>query len=143
MLSNKCKYGIRAVLYISLAGEKQKYIGGQQVASYLNMPPAFTIKILQELAKHQIISSVKGPGGGFYLSKENQQKTLIDVVEVIDGLDFFNRCGLGLSECSETKPCPIHDTFKVCRTMLEELFSKTTLASLNEDLFHQKLRIVT
>jgi DNA-binding IscR family transcriptional regulator len=65
-------------------------------------------KLLQDLAKWKVITSAKGPNGGFYLTEKNKNAALINVVEKIDGLDKFDSCVLGLSECNPNNPCPIH-----------------------------------
>ena len=56
----------------------------------------------------KIISSSKGPHGGFYLSDKNKQKNVLDIIDNIDGLNKLNGCFLGLNECDSTNPCPVH-----------------------------------
>ena len=50
----------------------------------------------QQLAKAGLISSVKGPGGGFYLSPENADSNLSEIINCIDGPDLLHACVLGL-----------------------------------------------
>lgn len=135
MLSQKSKYAIRAVLYLAAnSQETEKLIGSKELASALKTPLAFTGKVLQELARKKIISSTKGPGGGFYLSEDNRSKRLMDILEAMDDLSYFTTCGLGLSACSDTQPCPIHETYKVSRDNLLELFNNTTIEELTKDI---------
>lgn len=130
MLSQKCKYAIRAVLYLSIESNRVKGLkGGKDVSEAIKIPLAFTGKILQELAKSNVISSIKGPGGGFYLTDENLNYSIIKIVETIDGLSSFKSCGLGLDKCSDDFPCPIHDTFKLGR---DELFKWLTNKTIKE-----------
>lgn len=143
MLSSKCKYAIRAVLFLSLDHDKTHGPkSGKDISEALKMPIAFTGKILQELVRKNLISSMKGPGGGFFLSEKNMDTTLIKIVEAIDDLSFFNSCGLGLSECSETDPCPIHDTFKASRDTLLALFNNKTIRDLKDDIELSNLQLV-
>ena len=58
---------------------------------------------------------MKGPNGGFYIPVNAKPVALIDIVTIIDGVQFFFECGLGLKECSEIRPSPIHHTYKVSR----------------------------
>lgn len=118
MLSKKCQYAIRAVLYLATESSKDHLIGGKEVSEKLDIPLAFTLKILQELSRHAIITSVKGPGGGFYLSEANQEGTLFDIVRVLCDPLYFERCGLGLKECDGEHPCPFHDAFEKTRNIL-------------------------
>lgn len=143
MLSNKCQYAIRAVLYLSIeCSHKQSLKGGKDVSKALKIPLAFTGKILQELARKNIISSAKGPGGGFYLSEENLNTPIINIVEAMGDISYFNSCGLGLIECSEKHPCPIHDTFKVSRDNLLNLFRSKTINDLSHDIKKSELFLV-
>ena len=59
-----------------------------------------------------IIHSIKGVGGGFEIPKENMsQIKLSQIVTALDGNRVFTGCGLGLKQCSEDHPCPVHDKY--------------------------------
>ena len=126
MLSKSSKYAIRAVLYISNYSSKQAKIGSKQIAEKLNIPAPFLAKTLQELTKKKIISSVKGPNGGFYLTPKNNKKTLYDIIECIDGLHKLENCFLGQEECNDKKPCVIHHLYLPFKEkLLKKLKTKT------------------
>ena len=65
MLSNSCRYGIRAVVYLASRYSEKNNIGIKEISGVLNLPAPFLAKILQQLARHKILNSVKGPNGGF------------------------------------------------------------------------------
>ena len=90
------------------------------LATELDIPQPYLSKILQQLAKSNIISSTKGRGGGFYLTKENLNRPLIDVVMCIEGSNVFDQCILGLSKCSDKHPCALHEQFKEFKQGLEQ-----------------------
>ena len=81
-----------------------------------------------------IIASVKGPHGGFYLSQPAADISIMDVVRVIDGVQAFKRCGLGLKHCSDNHPCPLHHEFKKYRDGLADLFNTRTIQDLVIDI---------
>lgn len=54
----------------------------------------------------------------------------MNVVAAIDGKDIFNHCGLGLSKCSETHPCPIHNDYKQVRTLFEKICREKRISDL-------------
>jgi Rrf2 family protein len=89
-------------------------------------------KLLQTLVKQDIIKSLKGPTGGFYISKAQRNQPIINIVEAIDGKEIFKECGLGLSQCSAKHPCPIHNGYKEVRESLEKLFREKNVLSLCE-----------
>ena len=143
MLSQKCKYAIRSVLYLSIESDFEKGLtGGKDVSKALKIPLAFTSKILLELARAGLITSIKGPGGGFFLSKENRNFPIFKIVEVMGDIDYFTSCGLGLDECSELRPCPIHDTFKIGRDKLLALFKNKTIGDLGKEIVESELFLV-
>lgn len=134
MLSNTCKYAIRAVIYLAVNYDGNNMIGIKQIAKDLELPSPFLGKILQTLAKQKLISSFKGPHGGFGLIKPASEIKLIDIVEIIDGLDVFNNCIVGLAICKNEEDkkelCPFHLKSDPIRNELYELFKNQTIGDL-------------
>ena len=138
ILSNTCKYAIRACIYLALNGEDGKKIGIKKISDDLDIPTPFLGKILQNLVRHKILDSTKGPHGGFGLAKDPQDIALLDIIRIIDGMDIFNECLIGLKSCNEyghdVIPCPIHDQFRPISQQLYDLFQNETIGSLKEKL---------
>ena len=109
MFSKPCQYAVRATLYLGLkADDGQKY-GVKHVSESLDIPKHYLAKILQQLTKHKLISSTKGPHGGFFLTEENMNAHILDIIECIDGDHAMSECILGLPKCSSKNPCPLHN----------------------------------
>ena len=138
MFSKACEYGIRALTVIAEAGKEHRKIGIKELCKSANTPESFTAKILQNLVKRDIISSQKGPAGGFYISKDLNKITLYEIVDAIDGKTIFNKCGLGLTQCNAKKPCPLHTQFEIVRDELNAMCKNNTLQDLVEG-FHQEV----
>ncbi len=75
MFSKACEYGIRACIYIATESSVEKKIRIDKIAEQIKAPKAFTSKVLQQLVRHGIIFSSKGPRGGFYITEEKAKKT--------------------------------------------------------------------
>ena len=134
MLSKSCQYAMRAVLYVAKnAGEANK-IELKDIADGLNIPKPFLAKIMQQLVKRQLVNSVKGPHGGFYLTPKEKKKTLLDIVAAIDGLEYFSQCGLGMEECSPANPCPVHDQVLKGRELLIKSLKRSTIEKVEKRL---------
>lgn len=142
MLSNTSKYAIRAVIYLSLHAGENKKIGIKQISKDLNIPTPFLGKILQILAKHKILSSTKGPHGGFGLGKKMDELKLIQVVDVIDSQDIFKRCLIRLEDCSETEPCSMHSKYSEIRSSLLSLFQNQNISELILDIQEGKRKVI-
>lgn len=131
MFSKACEYGIRATIFIAAESLKNNRVGQKEIAEEIDSPVAFTAKILQKLVHRNIVSSAKGVGGGFSIDKNRLKEIrLVEIVEAIDGDSIFRGCGLGLSDCSEDHPCPVHDKFKSIRGELTIMLEDTTLEEL-------------
>jgi Rrf2 family protein len=131
IFSRACEYGIRATLYIAHQSLNKERATLKDIAAEIDSPVAFTAKILQKLTKNNLIGSTKGPTGGFTLAKTKMENTkLLEVVEAIDGKELFTQCGLGLKECSETHPCPVHNEFKHVRDGLHNMLQSTNIYEL-------------
>lgn len=108
MLSNASKYAILSTLYLAEHSDEERKISVKEIAGNIEVPSPFLAKLFQQLVRGKIISSTKGPHGGFYLSEVNRQKNVLDIIDNIDGLNKLNGCFMGLHECDSANPCPVH-----------------------------------
>jgi len=135
MLSSTCKYAIRSVIYIAINTKSGEIIGIKRISRDLGIPAPFLSKILQTLARHKILSSVKGPNGGFSIGKSPEEIYLMDIVAIIDGLDFFNQCLIGVKDCADMEvPCALHAKYAHYREEIKTLFKNETIANLISDV---------
>ncbi len=119
------------MLYISMQSLKDNRVSLKDIAKKIDSPEAFTAKILQQLARDGIVVSVKGPTGGFQISRMRMKEIkLINIVTAIDGDTIFRGCALGLKECDSEKPCPVHDKFTGIRDDLKRMLSETSIYEL-------------
>ena len=130
MLSYTCKTAIKAVIYLAAGMETGEKKSIKDIAEHINASGHTVSKMLQTLVKRGVINSTKGPSGGFYLTEMQLMQPIILIVEAIDGLAVFNECGLGLSQCSETHPCPIHEQYRRPRELMEEVFRENKISDL-------------
>jgi len=135
--SKSCEYALRATLFLAKNDDRKK-IGVQHIAEELNVPMHYLNKVMQTLVKNNIVSSSKGRNGGFYLTDEEINLPLINVVHAIDGKDVFDQCGLGLKECSNEHPCPLHDDIKAYRENLKLALSENSIEVLSEGVSNGK-----
>ena len=134
MFSRSCEYALQSILYIALHSKNGQAVGLKDISDSQDIPLHFLSKILQQLVKHKLLKSTKGPRGGFALNVPSHQLRLMTIVKVIDGLDIFDRCGIGLKECSDKTPCPVHFEYKEIKNKIRELLDKKNLTELWEDV---------
>jgi len=138
MLSNTCKYAVRALIYLGKYSADGTKIGIKKISTDLAIPTPFLSKILQNLVKQNVLVSTKGPNGGFGIGQKTTDISLYDIVRIVDGEDFFKNCLIGLQPCSthenNEKPCPIHSRFSPIRAQLIQFYQETTISEILGDL---------
>ena len=134
IFSKSCEYGLRAVVYVADASAEGRKVGVKEVAEEIDSPLHFLAKILQNLSKQGILSSSKGPGGGFYIEKSALDLSLAKVVEAIDGRSLFEGCAMGLKKCSAKKPCPLHNDFGMIRSKITKMLESQTIGDFRDNL---------
>ena len=143
MLSNTSKYALRAVIYLAMNKDKTVKTGIKKISEELEIPAPFLGKILQSLAKQKLLNSTKGPNGGFSLAKDPEDVFLIDIVEIIDGIEVFEKCGIGVENCmDQDKPCAIHSRYAGIREEMKKLFSETSINEMVLEIQEGKSRII-
>ena len=131
MLSSTCRYAISAVIFIGANSISNEKIGIKKISSELDIPGPFLGKILQSLARHKILTSIKGPNGGFALGKDPANIRLVEIVEIIDGLDNYNKCIIRVKDCTETEDqCSLHSRYSPLRAEIKKIFEVETIADM-------------
>jgi len=130
MLSKTCKYAIRATIYLAANTNETERIGIKDLAEALMVPKHFLAKILQVLTKNKVISSMKGPGGGFFIKAENLGLSIMDVVVGLDKKEIFVGCVLGLPVCSHENPCPLHKSLVHLRDGFSYQLESSTIGEM-------------
>jgi Rrf2 family protein len=139
--SKTCEYAMRAVFYIASKSLEQERLGIKEIAEQINAPEHFLAKILQKLSGSGVIQSVKGPHGGFYIDAQGLNKPLADIIIALEGDAIFTGCGMGLSQCSEANPCPLHHEFKKVRNQIIHMLYNTTIGKFNTELLDGTLTL--
>ena len=134
MFSKTTKYGLRAVIYLAFNASKNNKVDAHSVATALEVPQPFLAKILQILSRADIVSSSKGPGGGFFLTSKNKEKDLTDVLTCLEGKNLFDDCILGLPQCGDANPCILHHQVKAYKKGLNDQLKGQTLDELIESV---------
>lgn len=131
LYSNASEYAIRALTRLALGqAESGRPSPVKELAEREGIPQHFLGKVFQALARAGILSSMRGPHGGFALARSASHITLYEIVQAIDGTDSLKRCVIGLTNCSDRHPCPHHYRWKPVRDQIEEYLRGTTLADL-------------
>ncbi len=135
MFSKATEYALRATIYIAKKGTEEKKLGIEEIAKAIDSPKSFTAKILQSLTReNRIVSSVRGPNGGFYISEKAKKLPIRSILLAMGENEVLEKCVLGLKQCSEVQPCPMHEKYKIIKQQLIKLFVSKTIGQLAADM---------
>jgi Rrf2 family protein len=143
LLSQSAQYAISAI--IALSREPMgKAVSAADLAAPLHCPAAYLSQTLSKLIEPGIIESRRGLNGGVYLVREPKNINLYEVVEAIDGSEFFERCFLGINGCGTIEPCPFHEFWSQEREAIREWLTRTTFEDAKNGMtdawFEQRLK---
>ena len=126
-LSRVSDYAIRAVLYLTL---KQRSCKTMEIAEAMVIPKAYLSKVLQELARRDIVRLKAGVGGGVELVADPKELTVLRIIEAIEGRFAFNRCVYAPGECQLVNKCPLHKFWERAQDLFIENVGMVTFDRL-------------
>ena len=138
MLSNKSKYGLKALLLLAQdAGRKPALIA--DLAQREALPKKFLETILLELKRHRFVESKKGRGGGYFLRRKASDITFGEVIRVLDGPLAAVSCVsqtayYPCAECLDERTCGVRLAMKKVRDATARILDHTTLADVNAQI---------
>ncbi len=128
ILTKTTEYAVRILTF--MAKENKQLYSAKHLNEKLNIPYKYLTKLMTDLARKGLLTSIKGRDGGFRLSKKSNKITLSEIVESVEGLDSFNSCVLGFHECSNSNPCAMHFVWEENKKNLLETLQNTTIKNL-------------
>lgn len=124
-------YAIHSILYMASRQVGQRVLLAE-IASNLKVPRHFLAKVMKKLAGEGIISSYKGPSGGFASNELTPEITLLKIAAITGETVHFGSCVLRLQKCNSRNPCPLHYQAQSLREQWVDLLSNTTINDLLE-----------
>ncbi len=140
ILSKTCDYALRAAFFIA-SRQDRKFVPIREMSEKLNISFHFLTKILQVLNQKDITISFKGPNGGIALARPAELIYLNEIVEAVDGNKIYQECLLGLDNCGDQNPCPLHNQWAGIRQQLQAIFDQTSLFEVAEKIEKNGFRI--
>lgn len=129
MISQTAEYALRAMVYLAdCSGTPQT---NAQIAEVTEIPAGYLAKIMQSLSRANLVRSQRGLRGGFTLTKEMCDQSILEIINVVDPVRRFPECPLGIESHGKTL-CPLHQKLDDAGAYLEDTFGDTTLNQLLE-----------
>lgn len=131
ILSQTAVYALKAVLHLA-ESEGDALTRVDDIAQALDVPRNYLSKILHVLAREGVLSSTRGPHGGFRLAVDASELTLERVVDPFDEVVEKSPCLLGRAQCSDLNPCAAHARWKSVSSAVRAFFTETTVEGLSK-----------
>ncbi len=124
-----------AILSLIVLSKEKKPIGSESLAMQLSIPKSFLAKILQSLAKANILKSFKGINGGFSLAITADEINMLDVMAAVEGKSpAVFECSPSMNDCPSDKAslCSIWPFLHKLQGKIDNFLAELTLADILE-----------
>ncbi len=127
MLSTTAEYALR--IMVVLTDAKGTPTTSEHIAARTGVPPDYSVKVLQMLARGQLVQAQRGRGGGFRIKCDPARTSLLDVVNAIDPIDRIRQCPIDRAR-DAGEFCRLHRRLDEIAALLQQNLQRTTLSSL-------------
>ncbi|MFO7523920.1 MAG: Rrf2 family transcriptional regulator [Ignavibacteriaceae bacterium] len=131
-LSKKAEYALMAARYMALNNNGQ-CVTAKEISDSYNIPYELVAKVLQRMAKMEIIKSFQGSKGGYSLTRSPDDISLIELISSVDTSYKITSCFKDNSteaDCSHIMCCKIRDPLSIVQQKIDKVFQETNLSSI-------------
>lgn len=134
MLTNKGKYGLKAMLFLARL-EPGTSAMGQEIATANNIPKKFLDAILLELRNAGMLRSKKGPGGGYALARTPRDIRVGLIIRTLDGPLAPIGCAsksayVPCQDCQDIASCSVRITMTKVRDAMSDILDRMSLQDM-------------
>ncbi len=129
VITRATEYAIRTVIFLAKQPPGEIVLK-KDICRTQEVTPAFLTKILQPLIKAGIVSSQRGVGGGFLLSRDPREITMLDLLEAEEGPLKLNHCLIDEGSCLRDAYCAAHQVWTEAQAEMVRVLKKHSIAEL-------------
>lgn len=130
-LTKKADYGLMALKYLAEQSDGSAH-SAKDIAEAYHIPPQLLAKILQTLAKAELLVSHAGTNGGYALARDAQEISAFEVIRAIDGPLFITSCITIHGSCDLAGHCTIKEPLRKVNDSIKGLLSAISISDLIE-----------
>ena len=131
MFSQTIEYALRAMMHLASLPPGAT-VNSEDIAAATKVPQRYLSKVLRDLVLAELITSQRGPRGGFCLRGTPAEVSMLDVVNAVDPIARLQGCPLG--NPSHSKLCALHQRIDNALDLIENAFRSTSLELVLRDL---------
>jgi Rrf2 family protein len=128
-LTRAADYGVRVMIHLATLNREERAMLSA-LAAATDAPESFLSKVLQALARAELISSRRGNSGGFAILPRGRVASMHQVIEAIDGPICLNLCLVAGNKCDRKARCPAHPVWARAQQAMINVLKQATVSEL-------------
>lgn len=132
-LTTKGRFAVTALLDLAINESKQP-VTLAAISQRQSISISYLEQLFNRMRKKNIVKSVKGPGGGYVISKDHNEITIKEIITSVDEKIDSTQCG-GHENCHEGDRCITHDLWTSLNSKILHFLDSLTL----DDLVNKRL----
>ena len=141
-LTTKGRFAVTAMLDLAMRGGKNPVtLAG--ISERQDISLSYLEQLFSRLRRHELVESVRGPGGGYYLARSPEAVSVADIIRAVDEPIDATQCG-GKENCHDDHRCLTHDLWTGLNAHIYDYLDNVTLAALvaRKDDCEQKQKVI-
>jgi len=131
-LSKKADYGLIAVKHLAMH-RGQHACSANEIADEYGISTTLMAKVLQKLARQNLVAAKHGSSGGYQLSKTADQISALEVITAIDGPVLITSCVTSHGNCDATSKCSVREPLRRVNESILNVLNMVTIAQMSEE----------
>ena len=129
-LTTKGRFAVTAMMDIALQ-EGSQPVALNEISERQNISLSYLEQLFGKLRRRALVTSVRGPGGGYRLSQPTETITVGEIIRAVDETVDATQCG-GLKNCKDDKECITHELWTGLNEHIFDYMDTVKLADLVE-----------
>ncbi|HVB48200.1 MAG TPA: Fe-S cluster assembly transcriptional regulator IscR [Burkholderiales bacterium] len=127
-LTTKGRFAVTAMVDLAMR-QSRGPVTLSAISDRQHISLSYLEQLFGKLRRHKLVSSVRGPGGGYCLAQALQSVSVADIIAAVDEPLDATQCG-GKENCNDDKRCMTHDLWATLNAKMHEYLSSVSLADL-------------
>ncbi|MEQ9106874.1 MAG: Fe-S cluster assembly transcriptional regulator IscR [Limnobacter sp.] len=129
-LTTKGRFAVTAMIDLALQQDTGP-VSLAGISQRQNISLSYLEQLFSKLRRHELVESVRGPGGGYHIARALKEVSVADVILAVDEPLDATQCG-GKENCTDEGPCMTHDLWSSLNTKMLEYLGSVSLQCLVE-----------
>lgn len=127
-LTTKGRFAVTAMVDLAMRGGNGP-VTLASISERQKISLSYLEQLFGKLRKHDVVASVRGPGGGYCLSRPANKISISDIIVAVDESLDASQCG-GLGNCNDDKQCITHDLWMGLNSTISSYLNNVSLHQL-------------